>query len=152
MTLSLFSFSKNENNGHNGRCTGSAYCSACSNCSRCGHCSVGGTCGVCSGRKSEKSIEPDSYSKKSNTTKSQQNNKKSQSQKSPNVFDDSNIIKVTSSVRTTNIFEKPSFQSKVIENVSKNTELIQLSKLNSWCKVKIKESEKTGYVYYKDVK
>ena len=148
LIFSLFSFSKPENNGHNGKCTGSAYCSACSNCSRCGHCSSGGTCGVCSGSKSKNNKTSD-YSKNTKLA-SRQAKKGSQSQNFSNISkDDSDMI---TSDRSTNIFEKPSFQSKVIENISKNTKLIQLSKLDSWYKVKIKDSKKIGYIYYKDIK
>lgn len=148
LIFSLFSFSKPENNGHNGKCTGSAYCSACSNCSRCGHCGSGGTCGVCSGSKSKNNKISD-YSKNTKPA-SRQAKKGSQSQNFSNMSkDDSDII---TSDRSTNIFEKPSFQSKVIENISKNTKLIQLSKLDSWYKVKIKDSKKIGYIYYKDIK
>lgn len=148
ITLTSFNFSKTENNGHGGRCTGSEYCTACSSCSRCGHCGAGGTCGVCSGSKSKNNKTSD-YSKKIKP-KSRQAKNGSQSQNFLHISKgDSDMI---TSDRATNIFEKPSFQSKVIENISKNTKLIQLSKLDSWYKVKIKDSEKTGYIYYRDVK
>lgn len=57
-------FKANDNVGHDGRCTGSAYCTACSNCSRCGHCSGGGTCGVCGAGSSGKSSLSGRSSKK----------------------------------------------------------------------------------------
>ncbi|MPT30700.1 MAG: SH3 domain-containing protein [Chryseobacterium sp.] len=153
MTLSLFSFSKSENNGHNGRCTGSAYCTACSNCSRCGHCGAGGTCGVCS-NKGQRNISITDYSaEKPNTSKSYKASRKSGFQKTPNTFiDHSDITILTISERSTNIFEKPSFQSKVVENISKNEKLIQISKLDNWYKIKVKSSGKIGFIYYKDVK
>jgi len=148
ITLTSFYFSKTENNGHGGRCTGSEYCTACSSCSRCGHCGAGGTCGVCSGSK-PKINKIYNYSKKTKSTP-RQTNDRSWSQNFSNISkDDSDMI---TSDRSTNIFEKPSFQSKVIANISKNTKLIQLSKLDSWYKVKIKDSKKIGYIYYKDVK
>jgi len=149
ITFTSFYFSKTENNGHGGRCTGSEYCTACSSCSRCGHCGAGGTCGVCSGNKSKNNRSSDYYSKKTKPA-SRKAKKGNQSQNFSNISKDNS--EMITSDRSTNIFEKPSFQSKVIENISKNTKLIQLSKLDSWYKVKIKESGKTGYVYYKDVK
>ncbi len=56
-------FKANDNIGHGGRCTGSAYCTACSNCSGCGHCNSGGTCGVCRGGSSGRSSSSGSSSK-----------------------------------------------------------------------------------------
>jgi len=148
ITLTSFYFSKTENNGHSGKCTGSEYCTACSSCSRCGHCGAGGTCGVCSGSKSKNNKTSD-YSK-NKISASRQAKKGNQSQNFSNISKDD--FDMVTSDRSTNIFEKPSFQSKVIENISKNTKLIQLLKLDSWYKVKIKDSEKIGYIYYKDVK
>ncbi|WP_404984582.1 SH3 domain-containing protein [Chryseobacterium sp. M5] len=144
-------FSRNENNGHKGRCTGSAYCTACSSCSRCGHCGAGGTCGVCSGNSSGRNFSKLGKSIKTTEARPTKhyNNKKENSQKTENIVSKTNVVIVS---RATNIFEKPSFQSKVIVSVSKNTKLIRLSKLNSWYKVQVKENGKIGYVYYKDVK
>lgn len=155
----------NDNVGHDGRCTGSAYCTACSNCSRCGHCSGGGTCGVCGGgslgasysgssskkSKSKKHKTSDSYTTSKTKTKSKSN-------KPPKVFIDKVDVNINSNnryiagVSTINIYEKPSTASKKIAVVSKNTKLIQLSKKDSWYKVQIKESRKTGYVFSKDLK
>jgi uncharacterized protein YgiM (DUF1202 family) len=155
ITFSLFLLNScikaNDNIGHDGRCTGSAYCSACKNCSGCGHCNSGGTCGVCSGGGSSESSPKRNKSKKHKTSKIKSN-------KPPKVFIDEVNVNVNSNNRyiagitTTNIYEKPSVKSKVITKVPKNTKLIQLSKKGSWYKVKIKTNGKTGYVFYKDVK
>ncbi|RKS96664.1 SH3 domain-containing protein [Chryseobacterium defluvii] len=140
--------------GHEGRCTGSAYCTACSNCSRCGHCSGGGTCGVCnggsSGRSTKKSKPKKSKASETDNFKSG-NSPKSKSDKAPSVF--INEVNVNTNTRyiagtaTTNIYAKPSLKSKIIATVPKNTKLIQLSKQGSWYKVQIKKGGKTGYVY-----
>lgn len=151
ITSTSFYFSKNESKGHGGRCTGSAYCSACSNCSRCGHCGAGGTCGVCSGSSSGRSFSSSGKSKgtkKSQTTQSISYKKKS-GQKLKGTPLKTNVIVLSRSI---NVFEKPSFQSKILESLPKKTTLILVSKLDSWYKVKIKKNEKIGYVYVKDVK
>lgn len=150
-----FSLSKNVDTDHGGRCTGSAPCSACKNCSRCGHCSGGGTCGVCRGGSSEKK----SSSKKSKVKKTKESDsyasKKGKSNKAPSVF--VNEININSGryiagISVTNVYEKPSLKSKIIEKVPKNSKLIQLSKQTPWYKVKVQKSGKTGFVYHKDVK
>jgi len=154
-----FSLSKNVDTDHGGRCTGSAYCTACSNCSRCGHCSGGGTCGVCGGGSSEKKSSSHRSSKKNKAKKSRESDsytsKKGKSNKAPSVF--VNEININSGryiagISVTNIYEKPSLKSKIIEKVPKNSKLIQLSKQAPWYKVKVQKSGKTGFVYYKDVK
>ncbi len=165
ITLSLFflnsCFKANDNVGHDGRCTGSAYCSACKNCSRCGHCSGGGTCGVCdggsSGRSTKKRAPKKSKASESDNFKSTSSKKsKSNKAKAPSVF--INEINVNTNSRyiagtaTTNIYAKPSLKSKIIATVPKNTKLVQLSKQGSWYKVQIKKDGKQGFVYYKDVK
>jgi len=166
ITFSLFllnsCFKANDNIGHDGRCTGSAYCTACSNCSRCGHCSGGGTCGVCGGGSSGRNSSSESSSKKSKSKKHKTSesykSSKIKSNKPPKVFIDEVNVNVNSNNRyiagiaTTNIYEKPSVKSKVIAKVSKNEKLIRLSKKDSWYKVKVKSTNKTGYVFYKDVK
>lgn len=155
-----FSFSKTTDTDHGGRCTGSAYCTACSNCSRCGHCSGGGTCGVCGGGSSgNKSSSHRSFPKKSKAKKSRESDsyisKKGKSNKAPSVF--VNEININSGryiagISVTNVYEKPSLTSRIIEKVPKNSKLIQLSTQAPWYKIKIQKSGKTGYVYYKDVK
>jgi hypothetical protein len=165
LTFNLFLLNScvkaNDNIGHDGRCTGSAYCTACSNCSRCGHCSGGGTCGVCGGGSSGKSSSSESSSRKSKSKKHKTSDSykssRNKSNKPPKVFIDEVNVNVNSpryiaGVSTTYIYEKPSFKSKVIENVAKNTKLIQLSKKDSWYKVQVKKGGKVGYVYYKDIK
>ncbi|WP_426274847.1 SH3 domain-containing protein [Chryseobacterium sp. S-02] len=164
LTFTLFlinsCFKANDNVGHDGRCTGSAYCMACSNCSRCGHCSGGGTCGVCGGGSSGNSYSGRSAKRsKPNKHKSSDSYKtsKTKSNKPSKVFIDKVNINVNSNryiagISTTNIYEKPSFKSKVIEKATKNTKLIQLSKEGSWYKVQIKSSGKKGYVFNKNVK
>ncbi|ALR32197.1 hypothetical protein ATE47_17475 [Chryseobacterium sp. IHB B 17019] len=157
-------FKANDNVGHDGRCTGSAYCTACKNCSRCGHCSGGGTCGACGGGSSETSSYHRS-SKKGKPKKSRSsgydnfksnNPKGNKSTKGPSVFIDKININTNNryiaGIGTTNIYEKTSLKSKIIATVPKGTKLIQLSKQGSWYKVQIKKGGKTGYVYSKDVK
>lgn len=151
ITFTSFYFSKNDSNGHGGRCTGSAYCTACSSCSRCGHCGAGGTCGVCSGSSSGRSFSSSGKSrgtKKSRTSKSIGYKKKTV-QNSQNVTLKADVIILS---RSTNVFEKPSFQSKVLVNLPENTNLILLAKLDSWYKVKIKKTGKIGYVDAKYLK
>ncbi|MBT2621371.1 SH3 domain-containing protein [Chryseobacterium sp. ISL-6] len=152
-----FSTFKPDKTIHGGRCTGSANCSACSNCSGCGHCAGGGgSCGVCKGGSYEKKYS----SKKDRSKKSRDSNpytpsQKGKSTKAPPVF--VNEININSSryiagIAVTHVYEKPSVKSKIIEIVPKNEKLIQLSKQDSWYKVKAQKTGKTGYVYYKDVK
>ncbi|MET3034498.1 SH3 domain-containing protein [Chryseobacterium sp. NRRL B-14859] len=145
-----FSSPKAEKNDHyGGRCTGSSSCTACSNCSGCAHCKSGGTCGVCSG----------SFSGKKTSTRSSKKEKskgKSDRSKAPKVFiEDINVNfnsnKTIIANHSITIFEKPSFKSKIIETVSKKTQLINLSKNGSWYKVKVQRSGKTGYVNSNDI-
>lgn len=165
LTFSLFLLNSclkaNDNVGHGGRCTGSAYCTACSNCSRCGHCSGGGTCGVCGGGSSGKSSSSGSSNKKSKSVKYKPSDSykssKTKSNKLPKVIDEINFNinsnnRYIAGIEATNIYEKPSLKSKIIAMVPKKAKLIQLSKEGSWYKVQAKSSGKTGYVYYKDVK
>jgi uncharacterized protein YgiM (DUF1202 family) len=149
--LFLYScFKANDNIGHEGRCTGSAYCSACTSCSRCGHCSSGGTCGVCSGSSSSKS-KPKKYKRSESSTSPK-------SRKPPKVFIDKVNVNINSNNRyiagiaTVNIYEKPFPKSKIIEKVAKDEKLIRLEKQPNWYKVRVQKSGKTGYVQYKDIK
>lgn len=157
LTFSLFllnaCFKANDNIAHDGRCTGSEYCTACSNCSRCGHCSGGGTCGVCRGSSSSGSSKSKIKTKKNTTSENYRSSKNNASKSSNkiNINVNSNnryIVGIT----TISIYEKPSFKSKIIAAVSKDTKLIQLSKKGSWYKIQIKKGGKTGYIYDKDVK
>lgn len=166
LTFSLFLLNSclkaNDNVGHGGRCTGSAYCTACSNCSRCGHCSGGGTCGVCGGGSSGKSSSSGRSGKKSKSEKYKPSDSykssKATSSKPPKVFIDEVNVNINSNnryiagIEATNIYEKPSLKSKIIATVPKKAKLIQLSKEGSWYKVQVKSNGKTGYVYYQDVK
>lgn len=154
-------FKANDNIGHDGRCTGSAYCTACSNCSRCGHCSSGGTCGVCGGGSSESYSSGRSSTKKRKTkkytasdyyTSSKTNSSKPQKIIIDEVNVDLSSNRYITGIATTNIYEKPSLNSKVVTRVYKNEKLIPLSKEGLWYKVKVKSSGKKGYVFYKDVK
>ncbi|MGH1518429.1 SH3 domain-containing protein [Chryseobacterium sp. JK1] len=154
-------FKANDNIGHGGRCTGSAYCTACSNCSGCGHCSSGGTCGVCSrsssGKSSSGSTSSKSTSKKHNSSDSYQSRKSRSGKPSKIVIDEVNINvnsgnRYIAGIGNVTIYETPSFKSKVIATISKDTKLTPLSKEGSWYKVLVKSSGKKGYVYYKDVK
>lgn len=152
-----FSSFKPDKTVHGGRCTGSANCTACSNCSGCGHCARGGgSCGVCKGGSYEKKSYPKKdRSKNSKDSESYPSSKKGKSTKAPSVF--VNEININSNryiagIAVTNVYEKPSVKSKIIEIIPKNEKLIQLSKQDSWYKVKVQKSGKTGYVFYKDIK
>ncbi len=159
LTLSLFLLHScvkaNDSIGHDGRCTGSAYCTACTNCSRCGHCGSGGTCGVCSGNSSGRSTSSETYKKskpkKYRTSESNTPSKRTSKKVELNVNINSNN-RYIAGINGTKIYEKPSFKSNIVTTVSKNAKLIQLSKEGSWIKVKVKSSGKKGYVYYKNVK
>ncbi|AYZ14291.1 SH3 domain-containing protein [Chryseobacterium arthrosphaerae] len=165
LTFSIFLFNScfkaNDNVGHGGRCTGSAYCTACSNCSGCGHCSSGGTCGVCRGgsygRKSSSDDRTKSKSKKHKSSDSYRPSK-THSGKPPKVFIDEVTVNVNTNNRyiagiaAINIYERPTPTSKVITTVPKGTKLIKLSKEGSWYKVQIKSNGKKGYVSNKDIK
>jgi hypothetical protein len=152
----------NDNIGHDGRCTGSAYCTACTNCtncSRCGHCGSGGTCGVCSGSSSGRSSSSGSSYKKSkpkkDKTSSSYTSSKHNSGKVPKVELNVNVNsnnRYLAGIGKVNIYEKRSSTSKIVVTVTKNAKLIQLSKEGLWYKVQVKASGKKGYVYYKDVK
>jgi hypothetical protein len=165
LTFNLFILNScvkaNDNIGHDGRCTGSADCSACTNCSRCGHCSGGETCGVCGGGSSERSSSSESSSRRSKSKKHKNSDSykssKSKSHKPSKIHIDEVNVNINSpryiaGISTTNIYEKPSFKSKVIEKVAKNTKLIQISKKDSWYKVQVKKGGKVGYVNYKNMK
>ncbi|KAA0129742.1 SH3 domain-containing protein [Chryseobacterium sp. SN22] len=166
ITFSVFilnsCFKANDNVGHDGRCTGSAYCSACTNCSRCGHCGSGGTCGVC-GRGSSGSNSSSGSSSKKNRSKKQETSashtsSKAKSKKPPKVLIDKVNININSNnryfagVAAVRIYEKPSDKSKTIITVTKNAKLIKLQELKGWYKVRVESSSKTGYVKRKDVK
>lgn len=154
-------FKANDNIGHGGRCTGSAYCTACSNCSRCGHCSSGGTCGVCGGGSSESYSSGRTSTRKrkikKHTASDYYTSSKTKSNKPQKIIIDEVNVDLSSNryitgIATTNIYEKPSLKSSVVARVYKNEKLIPLSKEGSWYKVKVKSSGKKGYVFYKDVK
>ncbi|WP_379969479.1 SH3 domain-containing protein [Epilithonimonas sp. UC225_85] len=161
LIFSLFSFSKPETNGHNGKCTGSANCTACSNCSRCGHCSAGGTCGVCSGSSSGRNF----YSSNSNH-KTSKSKKKTQSTNSPykksnagvsglkqkkqssyTVYNDENEVVFFADRDIVNIYRNPGFDFPVIEKVKKGEKLIQLEQGEEWMKIKVFSTGTKGFVY-----
>ncbi|MDQ8142247.1 SH3 domain-containing protein [Chryseobacterium sp. CFS15] len=143
-------FSRDENNGHKGRCTGSAYCTACSNCSRCGHCGAGGTCGVCSGGSSERNLSYSSSNKKSKTAKKSTN---STSSKKTNSKTSSTPHKLMSQLKaeTIDVRKGPGFRFDVVEKIRQGTALIEIEKKDSWIKVQIQKTGTTGYIYYKDI-
>lgn len=160
ITFSVFilnsCFKANDNVGHDGRCTGSAYCSACSNCSRCGHCSGGGSCGVCGGGSSGSNSSSGSSSKKSRSKKHKTS--KAKSNIPPKVRIDKIDININSNnryftgVAAVRIYEKPLDKSKTVAIVTKNTRLIRLEQKGEWFRVKVESSGKIGYVKRKDVK
>jgi len=162
LALSFFSFSKPDKNGHNGRCTGSAYCTACSNCSRCGHCGSGGTCGVCSGSSSGRSSSTYNYysskKRKSTSSKSKTSNfstpttfysaKKKTAvyqYKSGDFLYDENLLYVV--YQTVNIRKGAGKEFPVLKKVKKNTKLILLSEKGDWYKIRVYDSNVEGFVY-----
>ncbi len=161
LTLSLFLLHScvkaNDSIGHDGRCTGSAYCTACTNCSRCGHCGSGGTC-VCSGNSPGRSSSSETHKKskpKKHKTSESYTSSKEASKKSPKIELNVNVNsnnRYIAGINGTKIYEKPSFKSDVVTTVSKNAKLIQLSKQGSWIKVKVKSNGKIGYIDSKSVK
>ncbi len=128
-----------------GRCTGSAYCSACSNCSRCKHCSAGGTCGVCYSY----SAPVKKKSPSTNSSASRRSSSKKSSFKSSSEFDNTSFLIVKS--KTLNVRTGPGTNYEVIEKLIKGDFLIYLSFEKDWIKVKVVDSGKEGYVYYKYV-
>ncbi len=148
----------NDSIGHDGRCTGSANCTACTNCSRCGHCGSGGTCGVCSGSSSGRSTSSGTHKKskpKKHKTSDSYKSSKSTTSKTPKIELNVNLNsnnRYIAGISGTNIYEQPSFKSKIVTTVTKNAKLIQLSKQGSWYKVQVKPSGEKGFIYYKDVK
>ncbi|MGU3374657.1 SH3 domain-containing protein [Chryseobacterium sp. M5A1_1a] len=150
-----------ESDHHGGKCTGSAYCTACSNCSRCGHCSGGGTCGVCKGNFSPATLPSKRSPSKKSSSRSKSDSyytpgsKGSSAKISRSSIEDLSINlplnNIIISNRATNLFEKQSFKSKIIETVSKNTSLIKISKNSSWYKVKVQKSGKVGYINSNDI-
>lgn len=157
-----FSSSKEKSPHNGGRCTGSSNCSACSNCSGCAHCAGGGgSCGVCGGGSYKKKSSANRSSSKHTKSKTPNTllsyrSKKSKTSEPPKIrIDEVNINtdkRSIAAVSFINVYEKASLQSKIIEKVSKNENLIPVSKQKYWRKVKVQKSGKTGYVYYKDVK
>lgn len=155
-SLSLFKYEKPD---YGRKCTGSANCTACSNCSGCAHCAKnGGSCGVCGGKSSTRSSH--SSSKKNTSKKSKSStsshSKKATSYQAPNVFIDETLIDentyAIANVPITIVREKPSFKSKILEKIPKNSILVFISKKSMWYKVKIKKTGNIGYVYHKDIK
>lgn len=168
VTFTSFYFSKNENNGHKGRCTGSAYCTACSNCSRCGHCGAGGTCGVCSGSSSGRSYSGSGYSSSKKKKSYRSGSYKSSNNASANFYSSSRkktpIYRYEANIsladenflytiyKSVNIRSGAGKNYPIVETVTKNTKLIFLYKKSDWYKVRVVDSEKQGYVYRKSVK
>ncbi len=169
LIFSLFSFSKPENGGHNGKCTGSSYCSACSNCSRCGHCGSGGTCGVCSGGSSSERISNNSgqsshkKKKRSYSDSDISNNNSSlglysSSKKKTPVYHyegnqalkEENLLYTIS--KTTNLRSGAGKDFPIVETLKLNSKLILLYEKGEWYKVRVYDSGNEGYVYIKNVK
>ncbi|WP_419869417.1 SH3 domain-containing protein [Chryseobacterium sp. CT-SW4] len=140
----------NNNTGHDGKCTGSAYCTACSNCSRCGHCSSGGSCGVCRGSSSVRGI----YSSPAKKTKSsgakvisKVNNK---SQTDQNSINSASVFYAKENI--VNIYKGPGHEFPVIEKIKSGSKLILIKKHKNWLEVKIWKTGTEGFVFYQDVK
>lgn len=150
-------------NEHNGRCTGSAYCSACSNCSRCAHCSAGGTCGVCAGSSSGRSFYSAPKKSKKTSTKKSNNSygfyssgnvlkaKKSNPIKTYNTNDEKKIV-VTAIPDVINIRNKPSIKARIVEKVHKKERLIIIQNLGNWLKIKVEKTGTVGFVFSKNVR
>lgn len=150
-------FKANDNIGHDGRCTGSAYCTACSNCSKCGHCSSGGTCGVCKGPSSERNF----YSGSSVTKKSKASKKRTASRTRSNPPTKTNrkslFYAPTSSTtyyakeKIVNIHKGPGFEFPVIEKVKQGSKLSEIEENEEWIKIKVWKTGTEGFVYYTDI-
>ncbi|WP_294245923.1 hypothetical protein [uncultured Chryseobacterium sp.] len=155
-------FKANDHIGHDGRCTGSAYCSACTNCSRCGHCGSGGTCGVCGGGSSGSNPSSGSSPRKNGYGKHKSSNDysvlKTESRTRRVAINEANVNTGTANRylvgvgAAITIYEKPVFRSNVVAIVTRNAKIIQLSRKGDWYKVQVESSGKKGYVYYKNLK
>lgn len=158
--LSLFflnsCFKANDNIVHDGRCTGSAYCTACKNCSRCGHCGSGRTCGVCSGGSSRKSDDESSSNRKKSTSSKKNTHSNTASTPKSKITTFNHIYTVPSNyyakLEITNIRKGPGLEFQVIEKVKQGSPLIEIQKNGNWIKVKVKKTGTEGFVYFKDVK
>jgi hypothetical protein len=111
-------------------CNGSSYCTACKNCTGCKYCAKnGGTCGVCSNQY--RKTNSNTYTAKEIT------------------YVKGNKLYVVS--KTLNLRETPDSKSRIIEVLSKNTQLKFFKISNSWLKVKVIKTNNIGYVYAKYV-
>lgn len=118
--------------GETGRkCTGSAYCTACKNCTGCMHCAKnGGKCGVCSGSGHNSNPHTVSVNR--------------------NIFFKGDYLVIIPTIL--NLREGPSSEYKILQKLTNKSQLIYLEKEGLWLKVKAKETETIGYVFYKYVK
>lgn len=122
-------------------CNGSAYCTACKNCSGCKHCAKnGGSCGVCSrgsntSYRSKKSSS-NSYTSSPSTVKT--------------IYTKGGYLAINTA--TLNLREGPGTNYKILEKLSTSSTLIYIETSDKWLKVKVKETQTVGYVYYKYVK
>lgn len=122
-----------------GRCTGSAYCSACKNCSRCAHCSNGGSCGVCSS-----SVPFETTTKKKTQTKSK--SYRSVKLKSNNYYTIDQLLITTQNV---NLRSGPSTDYEIFQFLAKGSLVYFKEKKGDWALVKVKETNRVGYVNLK---
>ncbi len=53
---------------------------------------------------------------------------------------------------TLNLREGPGTEHKILQKLTDKSQLIYLERAGTWLKVKIKETETIGYVFYKYVK
>lgn len=128
-----------EHNETGRKCTGSAYCTACKNCTGCKHCAKeGGSCGVCSGSNHKTYTYP------------KQNSNSHTVSGSGNIYFKGEYLVIIPT--TLNLREGPGTEHKILKELTDKSQLIYLERVGSWLKVKTKETETIGYVFYKYVK
>jgi len=113
------------------RCTGSAACKACKNCSLCAHCSNGGSCGVCAAAKTKKAARSPLKEK---TFYGGQHYAK-----------DEVLYGYRTEVPVRN---GPGTAYEVIHRLKKNEEVYFIEQTDAWIKVRIKKTNKVGWVHY----
>lgn len=128
--------------GNLAKCTGSSSCRACKTCAYCAHCNNGGSCGVCSGKASQNFYNT-SPTKTNTSTKSNSEVKHQNTDKG---------IYFYVANTTLNLREGPGTNYKIVASLSKNQKLLLLEAKTDWLKVRVVETEKVGWVYYKYVK
>lgn len=126
-----------------GKCTGSATCTTCKNCVRCKHCSNGGSCGVCAGTKTS--------GLKSNKKNTSLANDASQSISLKGTSKEGSKLFYVKSVFLY-LRKEPKYNAIVISKLLKEEPLIFIDSKDEWIKVKVKKTQKTGWVLASNLK